>query len=165
MLKNNKGITLIALAITVVILTLIVSISSYSGFKAMSNAKYYEAVSEMKTMQAKVNELYEIYKNGGEISTYGTDVSAASSKAKTAYDAANADNVAQSNLGSFEDYRYFSVDYIKQELDLEGIKYDFIVNIQTRSVILVDGVEREGKMYYSLCQMEGEQYNVDYNGE
>ena len=37
-----------------------------------------------------------------------------------------------------------------------------MINIDTRSVILVDGIENNGITYYSLGEIEGEQYNVNY---
>lgn len=37
-----------------------------------------------------------------------------------------------------------------------------MLNIDTRSVILVNGIEHDGTTYYSLGEIDGEQYNVDY---
>ena len=59
-------------------------------------------------------------------------------------------------------FKYFSKKIIKDNLDIEGISYDFIINIDSRCVILVDGIEKDGTTYYSLGEIEGEQYNVDY---
>lgn len=59
-------------------------------------------------------------------------------------------------------FKYFSQETINNDLDIDGIKYDFIINIESRYVILVDGIERNGTYYYSLGEIEGEGYNVDY---
>ena len=59
-------------------------------------------------------------------------------------------------------YKYFSKESIKDDLDIEGIDYDFIINIDTRSVILVDGIKKDETVYYSLGEIEVEQYNVEY---
>ena len=59
-------------------------------------------------------------------------------------------------------FKYFSKECIKDNLDIEEISYDFMINIDTRSVILVDGIENNGITYYSLGEIEGEQYNVNY---
>ncbi len=59
-------------------------------------------------------------------------------------------------------FKYFSKESIKNDLDIEGIDYDFMINIDTRCVILVDGIPYKGIAYYSLGEIEGEQYNVDY---
>ena len=59
-------------------------------------------------------------------------------------------------------FKYFSKESIKDDLDIEGIDYDFIINIDTRSVILVDGIKKDETVYYSLGEIEEEQYNVEY---
>lgn len=59
-------------------------------------------------------------------------------------------------------FKYFSQETINNDLDIDGIKYDFIINIESRYVILVDGIERNGTYYYSLGEIEDEGYNVDY---
>ena len=83
-----------------------------------------------------------------------------SSKANEAYLHAKNNNQWGSDIGSFSDFKYFSKDYIKNELDIEGIDLDFIVNFETRIIILVNGVEMEGTKYFSLCEIEDEMYNV-----
>lgn len=37
-----------------------------------------------------------------------------------------------------------------------------MINLDTRCVILVDGIKKDETYYYSLGEIEGEQYNVDY---
>ena len=165
MLKNNKGITLVTLVITIIVLTILASITTYSGVSAVKNAKYYNAISELKVMQSKVNEMYEDYKNGeNEILQMGVSLeeSGKFSQANLAYNTAKENNLNETDIGSLAEYRYYSSDYIKNELDIDGISYDFLVNINTRSVILVEGVIFNSTTYYALCQIDGEQYNVKY---
>ena len=47
-------------------------------------------------------------------------------------------------------------------MSIDGITYDFMINVENRYVILVDGIERDNKTYYYLGEIDGEQYNVDY---
>ncbi len=173
MLKNNKGITMIALVTLVIVLLILTSITTFSGFNLIRTSKYYEAISEMKILQAKVNELYEDYRNAKTeeekqtiIENNGEEISSKprSDEANYAFKLVKSDNVMGQNLGTYNDYKYWSVDYIKDVLDIEGIKFDFIVNIKTRSVIMVDPAIKDGEEYHALCQIEDEQYNVDYNG-
>lgn len=171
MIKNNKGITLIALVVTVIVLIILVSIGTNSGLDTVKSSRYYEAISELKIMQTKVNEIYEECRNAQTdeeknaiIEKYGESVkiSSKSSEIVKAYSAVKAKNIAGEEIGEASDYRYFSKDYIKDTLDLDGIKYDFAVNIKTRTVILIDGFEKDEETYYALCQIEGELYNVNY---
>lgn len=170
MLKNNKGITMIALIITVILLMILASIAISSGLETAQESRYYNAVAEMKTMQTKVNEIYEDYINADEaeqekIRQYGQTI-ASSEKNAQAEKAYN--SVRQSNpnvAGNIEDYQYYTTSYIKDTLGVDGIDYDFIINIKLRTVILVDGIERKGNIYYAICQIPDEQYNVEYQDD
>ena len=139
MLKNSKGITMIALVVTIIVLLILTSITSYSASKVIESSRFQEAISEMKNIQAKVNEIYEDYRNAKTeeekneiINKYGNIISDDEqyNLARTAFDEVADKNISDQNLGEFEDYRYWSKDYILETLDVEGIKYDFIVNIK-----------------------------------
>lgn len=165
MLKNNKGVTLIILVITVIILMILASITTYSGLKTARESRYYNAIAQMKVMQAEVNEYYEEYKNGD---TYFLDQgkniegSGKETQAVKAYNSTKNNNLNGTDIGSITGYKYYDQDSIKNDLDIDRIDYDFIINLDTRTVILLDGIQRDEKIYYSLCEIEGEQYNVDY---
>ena len=172
MIKNNKGITIITLVITIVVLMIIFSIVTEKGFTASRQAKVYNAISQMRAMQAKVNDIYEDYINADDdtkkqIEEYGSDIESIGKMdaSKIAYDDVKANNITGEEIGNLEDYRFYSIDYIKNTLDTEGISYDFIINIKTRTVILLDGIKRNEKTYYALCEIENQQYNVNYEKE
>lgn len=85
MKKNTKGITLITLVITVVVLLMIAGISYYSGKEIIQKAKLEELKTNMLLMQAKAREYVEeatfkmgIHPDENKIETvraqvYGTD--------------------------------------------------------------------------------------------
>ena len=56
-IKETKGVTLIALVVTIVVLLILASIGINSGQDAINSAKFNEFKSELKIMQTKVNEL------------------------------------------------------------------------------------------------------------
>ena len=166
MIRRNKGITMISLVITIIVLIILASITTYSGLSTTRDARYYNAIHEMKVMQTKVNELYEENKNAESTDWDKGVLIANSGKTEAcinAYTIANRNNISESNIGEITDYKYFSKECISDELDIEGIDYDFLINLNTRYVILVDGIERDGVTYYSLGEIDGEQYNVKYN--
>lgn len=167
MLKNNKGITLIALVITIIVLMILVSISVSTGLDTAKESRYYNAISQMKVMQAKVNEFYEEYSNGDEttknkILEYGQSIADSQKNEQATKAYVSVKQTDSSVAGNIEDYRYYDVNYINDTLDIDGIDYDFIINIKLRTVILVDGIQRNETTYYSFCQIPGEQYNVQY---
>lgn len=166
MLKRCKGITMISLVITIVVLMILSSITTYSGISTAREAKFYNAVHQMKVMQMKVNEWYEESKNN-ETTHWDKGVSIVDSgKEKVcinAYYNANKNNISSSEIGEITDYKYFSAKCISDELDIEGINYDFLINLNTRYVILVDGIKKNEVIYYSLGEIDGESYNVKYD--
>lgn len=115
----------------------------------------------MKIMQSKVNEWYEQKKDGNttewDKGQKMNEISNLDQCTKAFY------SVKQSgNPGKIEKYRYFSKECITNDLSIDGITYDFMINVENRYVILVDGIERDNKTYYYLGEIDGEQYNVDY---
>ena len=60
-MKSNKGITLIALAITVIVLIILASVGTYSGVSALRNSKEKSQISEIGMVQQAVIESYTKY--------------------------------------------------------------------------------------------------------
>ena len=60
-----------------------------------------------------------------------------------------------------EGYRYWS-NAVVQELGIEGVEGEFLVNLEKRSIINLEGLKYEGKLYYTLSQLPNGLYNVDY---
>lgn len=151
-MKNEKGITLISLVITIIVLIILASVTTYAGLNSIRTSKLTRFRQELELMQAQVNLLYEKYKDEETI-TIGKDISQAdSTKVENAFNSLGS-QVTQA------DYRYFDVDTLK-DLGIEGIEEEYLVNIKTRDVISLDGFKYEGAMYYTLEQITGQ--NDDY---
>ena len=58
-LKNNKGITLVALIITVILMLILVSAAAYSGINTYKNTQVAKFIAQMQLIQTKVDELVE----------------------------------------------------------------------------------------------------------
>ncbi len=149
-MRNNKGITLVALVMTIVILLILASIATYSGVSVIKSSRWTAFIAELNTMQAQVNTIYEENKENLDI---GVELTG-SVKERA--------DVVFSYLGkSQEGYRYWDKKCIK-DLKIEGVEQDFFVNLSERSIISYQGFEYEGKTYYMLSQLENGLYNVDY---
>ena len=165
-LKNTKGITLMALVITIIILIILASIGTYSGIQVVKSAQFTAFSTELKIMQTQVNSLYEKKKNNEkillnnvetDIEDIGTAISSSSEVQPQANKAFNASGITDTS-----DYKYFDNTTIKN-LNIEGVEGEFFVNIEKRSVVSYDGFEYEGKTYYTLNQLPDSLYNVEYN--
>ena len=153
MLKQNKGVTLVALIITVTILLILASISIVSGTAAVSYIKFTNAKSQISTIQTNVNSWYQEAQNNTEILNYGQEVNETNCDSQKLQDTEN-------HVGNLNQYRYFSADYLKNDLDIDGISYDFLIDIENRSVILFGGITYEDINYFTAQEFGIE--NVEY---
>ena len=60
-MKNQKGITLIALVVTIIILLIIASVATYTGISSIQDSKNQSYMSEVKMLQQVVLENYTKY--------------------------------------------------------------------------------------------------------
>ena len=152
-MKKQKGITLISLVVTIIILSILASIATYSGIGVIQSSKLTTFTTELKIMQAQVNEMYQ-EKDTSDI--YGEAITG---DIKTRADSIF--TASESGITSQEGYRYWSKATIKN-LGIEGVKQAFFVNLEKRSVVSYEGLNYEGKTYYTLQQVPGGMYNVEY---
>ena len=155
-MKKEKGITLITLVVTITILIILASIATYSGISIVNSSKFTAFTTELKTMQAKINSIYEEDKTMeiGDNITGSTEEQANKVFAELAQD-------PTTGITDKTGYRFWSKEIIKQ-LGIDGIEHDFFVNLQKRSVISYEGLNYEGKVYYTLSQIPNSSYNVEY---
>lgn len=155
--KKNKGITLMSLVITIILLIILASIGTYSGVQVVKSARFTAFSTELKIMQTQVNKLYEDKKNDNTFNEPGTIITG---KVKEQADKVFTESA--SGIINSDDYKYYDTDTIKS-LNIEGVEGEFFVNIDKRSVISYEGFEYEGETYYTLDQLPDGLYNVEYN--
>ena len=170
--QGSSGITLISLVVTVIILLILATVGIYSGITAINSSKLTRFTTQMKLMQLEVNELYEAYTTGGSIKTkdgnqYTGEMITTIGKNLNEADQEQLDNVFRpdwedgSGILNREGYRYFDKETI-ENLEIEGIDEEFLINVETRTVISYEGLKYDDKMYYTLEQVPDSLYNVDY---
>lgn len=160
-IANSKGVTLIALVITIIVLLILASIVTYSGMDIIESSKLATFTAEMKIMQTQVSSLYDKWKRGEvDISTLGKglDYNSEVSEQK------NKVLVDELYIDDTSGYRYYDQETI-QDLGIEGVKQEFFINVEQREVISYRGLKYDGDMYYTLIQLPDGLYNVDYNPE
>lgn len=141
--KENNGITLVSLIITIVIMLILVSVTTYSGINSYKNAKVTQFVTQMQLIQKKVDELV----TANEYSNLGSSAATYQNILTTAY---NQEEISTSDVQNF---KYFSTDDLKDDMDLENIDTDVLINFTTREIVSVDGVEYKGKTYYTQYKL------------
>ena len=177
--SNNKGITLVALVITIIVLLILSSIATYSGLNVVKSSKLTVFTTEMKIMQTKVNEIYQKYKDGNSIEIDGTTYYGENKKSENSNStildigqtldsvSTQANKVfteSASGITNKDGYKYWNNELVKK-LGIEGVDGDFFVNVEKRSIVSYDGFTYEGKGYYTLNQLPSNLYNVDYENK
>ena len=156
MKRENKGITLIALIITIVVLLILASIATYSGIGIIRQSKLNKFTTEMKLMQTEVNELYDRYSRGEtDLVNLGKELDGQADKVFTS---------GASGITDKTGYRYYDQEII-QSLGIDGVEEEFFINVQKRSVVSYLGFEYEGTTYYTLDQLPNGLYNVEYENK
>lgn len=170
MKKNEKGVTLIALTVTIIVLIILASVGVTSGISTINSSKLTKFTSEMKTMQANVNELYNNWKIGGKVTLGNTEYTGdeilnIGKDILSVQDIVNIVFKPQSESGSgiteTEGYRYFDFETL-EFLGMKNMQQEFFVNIKKRSVISTEGIKNKGIMCYTLEQLPDGVYNVEY---
>lgn len=155
-MKNQKGITLITLVITIVVMVIIAGVATYSGIESIKLAQITSFKAELEMIQAKVNVIYEKRKTNSEEKEYydklGQDITVI-----------NEETLSQVLADSSkEGFRYFSKEDLSS-IDLDDIKQDVIINYDTCEVISITGIEIDGVKYYKLKDLPNySAYSVEH---
>ena len=162
-IKETKGVTLIALVVTIVVLLILASIGINSGQDAINSAKFNEFKSELKIMQTKVNELNQ--SNETEIRPELTEQQNSIFNVETVYNIIFENKSDEEITNIKKGFRYYSKDYINNKFNFDSITRDYFVNVEKRIVISCTGFEYKGKTYYMSEQFTDGLYNVEYNNK
>lgn len=144
-MKDNKGITLIAVILTVIILSLLAGVIVFNINKTYENSSIMQFTSYMKMIQKKVDFYVEEETN---YETLGKTLS--SSDKIRLQDIINKDtkNLISTNDVNSTELRYFNSDDIYKYFEISNINDEIVVNFENREVISLNGVEKDGNKYY-----------------
>ena len=158
--KNNKGITLIALTITIIILLILASITIYSGKESIKKAQLESLKTNMLLIKAKAKEYVE-----QASFKHGVNKSEISEEAKNELKGkeANASDYSKQNItinGGEILYKLTS-DNLK-EMGLKDVKLgsneEYLVKYNIKDVTVevynTSGYENNGTTVYSLSELE-----------
>lgn len=155
MIKNNKGITLIALVVTIIILLILASAGFYYGDLSVESSKYQRLSSQMQAMQLKMNQLYE---EKTEINISGENVD----ESNGSFSVVENKGVEIGNKSDYKSYTSIQAEEIFGIKDVEP-EIRFLINFNKRRVIIDGGYTYDNTTYYVIEDFK-DIFNVDYNG-
>lgn len=144
-MKNNKGITLIILLCTVIVLLIITGLVLYNGMETYKRSIVVKFETYMKVIQKKVDLMIE---ENYDIATLGSELT--QSQRNTLQEIIDNDtsNYIQTDDVNNSKIRYFSSSDINSIFDIPDVNDDIAVNFSNREVISLNGVEKDGVMHY-----------------
>ena len=148
--NSQKGITIIALVITVIMLLILASVATYTGIESYDKAEQIKFVSQMKLIQTKVDE--KVQEDGFTLEGYGTILT--DEQKQTINNAVANGEILSPTEDDYSNYvRYFSKEHLSTQLSLDNIDEGIIINFKTREVISTVGFEYGGTIYYTQYKL------------
>ena len=155
-LRNEKGITIIALAVIIAVIIIISGAAIYKGVESYREAEKLTFGAELEMIQKKVNETYEKFNmtNGVVLDNLpGQKISELSSETKN--------KIELLGIGDLSHCRYFNKDTL-EDIGVTGIKREIIVDWATRNVFDIKGITIGGIRYHKKGELTGWSNNVEY---
>ena len=152
---NQKGITLIALSITIVLIIIIGSVTINISMEEITKTELKAFYSKLEIAQQgveKISTTNENYKNSQGNIIYLKDLGEALS-------------VEQSNLiislgYSAQEFTYFTEVKIEKDLGIHGVDLNLMIDFKNCIIISEQGLEIDGITYYEL---ENQKYRVEHS--
>lgn len=159
--KDNKGITLIALILTIILMLILASVTTYTGIDTYRNSKVNKFVTDMQLIQAKVDDLVAT-KMVDELQLLGEDILSIPNATSVVQKASSNGEIVANDVNT-NLFRYFSKENLLDELDIENVNSEIIINFTNREVISLEGVEYRGSTYYTQYKLPGGQTIINEN--
>lgn len=164
-MTNEKGITLIVLIVSVLMLAILASAAINYGTNSLREIKFQNFSYELQQIQGRVDAIYEKMKMENEPNyielngiKMGANITASGNAVETLQKVKGINYkelIAQSDknlypISGITIYRYFSKTDLERFLDIRDPEIEVIINFKTREVISVDGFEYDERLYYRL---------------
>lgn len=152
--KNSKGITLVSLVITIIILMLITSVTVYTGTNVIKQVTLQNVNTDMMLIKAKVKTMEEQAKFNKDNSNYkGTPLIDVhdNKKIDKLVDEETVEDITKYYLLSKEDLNSMGLEKI-------DIADGYLVNYESEEIIYVRGLKKDDNMYYKLSDIKDLKY-------
>lgn len=152
--KNSKGITIVSLVITIIILMIITSVTIYTGSNVIKQVTLQNVNTDMMLIRAKVKTMEEQAKFNKDNSNYkGTPLINVldNKKIDKLVDEGIVEDVTKYYLLSKDDLNSMGLEKV-------DIADGYLVNYETEEIIYVRGLEKDDNTYYKLSDIKDLKY-------
>lgn len=152
-MKNESGITLSVLVIIIAVMLIIASVALYTGTESINGTLLNGFYTQLEIVQERVDDIAstnESYINEDDTEIYikeaGKDLTEA--QISNLEEILSAQGISTDYIS--ETYRYFTVQDIKDILDLDKIDYNLFINFENRIIVAEEGITVDNVTYYML---------------
>lgn len=140
-MKKEKGVTLIALIVTIVVMVIIASMAIKTGLDSLDETELQGFYTQLDIIQKKVDEIAITNQNYNSLGT-----------ALTSTQRTNLQNILNSELSgstlSPSLFRYFTVAQLESILGLSDMDYAVFIHFDSRTVVAEKGITIKGITYH-----------------
>lgn len=156
-IKNDKGITLVALILTIGLLLILVTASVTTGSIQLDNMRLKEFYTKLEVVQENVEKLSRTN------ATYKNELGEEKGLEEMGEDLTESQERFLAGLGyDFLKFRFFSSQNLKDELDISGVDLNLLISFEDCLVISESGLKIKDQIFYTL---DTDKYTVKANVE
>lgn len=162
-MKNESGVTLVSLVITIILIFILASITTYSGIEAYKDMKKENYVAKLKVIQEKVDLITSEYDNWSGKAEGKTikDYLKACFGIETGVDGETSlVQLIEEKGFATANYYYLTADDVKNKLgisDFSDTDMSFAIDFGNRYIIEKKGIKLDGVEYHTQYDLPGGQ--------
>lgn len=151
--RNNSGITLIALIITIVIMLIIAGVSINIGTDSLNSTRLNGFYMQLEIVQKRVDDIATT--NESYVDTNG-EIKYLKESGNVLIDKEKLNNILIEEGFSSEElseefinnFRYFTVAELENILGIREVEYNMFINFENRIVVAEQGITLDGRTYH-----------------
>lgn len=152
---NEKGITLISLLVTVLIMMIIVGVAVSAGVESVDSTRLQGFYTQLEFIQKRVDDIASTnegyYTNSDGTQTYVDIKTQGGSELTSAQSTFLQELLNNEEINvSASEFRYFTIDNLEKQLNLSQMEYNVFIHFDNRIIVAEDGIKINGKNYYIL---------------
>ena len=149
-MKNQKGITLTVLVMTLVIMGLVLGAISYNSVAGLRMKSYYDMCADIELLDEKIALYYLQHKNDNDGSLHIpiTNETKTITEIISDYDENNV-NYNPNNLGQLHEIDLSKLENLS--LNIDTTKYSYYIDEQSHTIYSSHGVNLDGYIYYTAA--------------
>lgn len=152
-MRDEKGITMLILVITIILTLLIAVTATYSGIDTYKGMRVKTFSEQLKIVRERVEVVKDKASTNSEISLNSLGRSLDELDSSLRDDIINSINNSGELSANSANYRYFETSDLKEDLGVEIEDFAVAIDFDRSIVIGVRGVEYEGHVVYTQKQI------------